>query len=847
MTVAARIGSLMIATLLALGTMATPIFAGGRSDNAGSSQIQFAAVVVNGTKLTGPNTSAERRGGRIMIPVAAVAKGLGDTIVVDAAGRNVTVRRQTGATAELNGRLGQIREAGSLILTISNSGEIVFTPNIEELLLPIEIAAALFDASIRYDADKNAVVVSRGQTLSTPSQTNTNRRIADIYQVDYEYNLNSYSNGGSQDLALSVTGRLADGRFHLTSNSSSPSIKRISVRNANFTLERPNGQRFAVGNIGTGAELQFMAANIRGVFSSIPVSGIKITAFGGRTFSGEIKPVEVAGSGIVPLPRIRDRFNYDTTIYGIFANRPATKLLSGSSNAAFSAGAMSFSNSQRSGDLITGNIGLSSSKFTVQSDLGFGRFAGRGPDEIRFRGTGAAVDLVGTFQLTDSLSVQGRYTRLGKNFLSPQLGSREPIDLKAAGISWTPTKWLSTSINASASRRPGDIAQNNKYVTAAFSITPGAGSPRFYFSHTQSSTSQIRSGSFSILNASKDFRKMRLFLNATRIRNTGPATHNVQTGAAVSINDRNSIEATQGIGSRGALNGQIDWRTAGLLNNRLNLSAGVGYSYSKTSGISPYERLTASVNLPRQTSLQVNYYQTGQGPTLMVSLRGSLFKKREAQMFLDSPAAEMNSYGKVSGRVYQDMDQNGKYDAGVDKPQGQVKVRVDGNRYVVTDENGLYTFDSVIAGDHQVYLDLLSVRADLTLLDNAAQQAKLLPGSTNNYDFRLVRTGRLRGLVWFDKNENGTFDEGESPLADVRVITASGRDTLTDSDGYFVIGDLPPGEHVLLIDEKTLPEKTIAGTKPLAVQVFPGRETNEVNLIVIGRPAEVKRFPARTN
>ena len=107
--------------------------------------------------------------------------------------------------------------------------------------------------------------------------------------------------------------------------------------------------------------------------------------------------------------------------------------------------------------------------------------------------------------------------------------------------------------------------------------------------------------------------------------------------------------------------------------------------------------------------------------------------------------------------------------------------------------------------------------------------------------------GRLRGRVWLDMNSNGKFDEGEKPLADVRVVTGSGRDTLTDADGYFVISDLAPGEHVIIVDEKTLPEKTMPGFKPLAVQVYPGRETGEVDLAVILVPADFKWFSRRQN
>ena len=183
----------------------------------------------------------------------------------------------------------------------------------------------------------------------------------------------------------------------------------------------------------------------------------------------------------------------------------------------------------------------------------------------------------------------------------------------------------------------------------------------------------------------------------------------------------------------------------------------------------------------------------------------------------------------MSGRIYQDVNLNGRFDAGIDKPQAEVKVRVDGNRYVMSDENGLYSFDAIPAGDHRVYLDLLSVRADLTFLDADAKNVTILEGRGSAFDFRLVRTGRISGRVWLDTNENGKFDEGETPLADIRVVTASGRDTLTDTDGYFTIGDLPPGDHVVLLDEKTLPEKTMAEFKPLAARAFPGRETGGCN------------------
>ena len=811
-------------------------------DASPASQIQFAPIVVNGRTLTGPNSAAQRRDGHILIPVMAIARALGDVVSIAPAARTVTVRRETGLTSDFDARLGRVTENGYSVLTISNTGEIIFSPNADEFLLPAEITAALFDVAVRYDGDKNAVLITRGRTGIAGSQSKDNRRFVDLYQVNYEYNLNRYSSAASQDLVLTAAGRLADGRFNFSSNSSSSSHHGISMRNGTFSFERPNGQRYVAGDLGTGANLQFLSTNVRGGSASIPFGGTVVTAFAGRSYSGLIIPFYDPLLQTEPVVTVRDRFSYDTNVFGFFATTNSATNLHRVNPLNFSAGAMRFNSANRSGNLASGSVNYDVSRLHLQADIGYGKFAGFRADNSRFAGFGAAVDLAGTFQVTSRLAVQARYAHIGQNFLSAQSGLHEPIDIKAAGVTWSPKSWLSTSVNASIIRRPHDLSKQDKFVTTAISVTPGGTAPRFYFSHTQSSNSQIHSAAFTLFNASKEFSRWRLFVNATRIKTLGPAAFNSQVGVNFRVNDGNQIEISQGVGSRRSFNGQLDWRTSGLLNHRLSFSAGAGYNYSQTAKFSGYERLTAALNLPRQSSLQLSYIQTNAGPTLMVSLRGTLFRKREAAAFLNAPASDINSFAKVSGRVYQDINLNGVFDSGVDQPLADVKVRVDGNRYVVSDANGMYQFDSVIAGDHKIYIDLLSVRADLTLLDGDARESALRAGRDSTVDFRLVRTGRISGRVWLDLNGNGKLDDGEKPLADVRVVTSSGRDTLTDADGYFVIGDLAPGEHVILIDEKTLPEKTISGFKPLAIQVFPGRETGDINLAVIMIPAEVKRF-----
>ena len=235
-----------------------------KTDAAPSGQVQFVQIAINGRTLTGPNNTAERRDGRILVPVTAIARGLGDAVNVSVANRKITVFQQTGMTSEFDAGQGRVSENGALVLLVSNASELVFTPNLDELLLPIEITAALFDVSIRYDAAKNLVIVARGAVRSDPTTSVRTKSVGEIYRVDYEYGLNRYSNLSSNSLSLNAAGRLGDGRFSFSSNSTSTSVRNVSLRGATFALERPNGQRYLAGDFGTGANLEFLATTVRG-------------------------------------------------------------------------------------------------------------------------------------------------------------------------------------------------------------------------------------------------------------------------------------------------------------------------------------------------------------------------------------------------------------------------------------------------------------------------------------------------------------------------------------------------------------------------------------------------------
>lgn len=798
---------------------------------------EFAAISVNGRPLTGPNSTARKTARGMSLPVGSVGRALGDRISIQPEARRITVSRSDGTSAELDGRSGVISENGSTKLSLSNLQTVSFSADLDSVYLETELFAALFGASITFDPIRNTVTVHRGFATLGADQTQLAKKTVELHAVDYEYGLNRYSASTAHNLVLMGIGRVGDGRFRFSGNSS-VDPRGLSIQNSSLEIERSNGHRYHFGDLTGGTELPLMTASLRGGSISIPFKDLTVVGFAGRTYSGSF--AEALDRSFHPLRMGK----YDTNIAGL----TAVSVGPGRSNVplTYSGGVMHFGSGSRSGSFGTGGIRLESSRGRLQADAAFGSFNSEEPGRARTSGYGAAADISATFNLSDDLAVHGRYTRVSKRFLSPQVGIREPLDLRSAGVTWSPKKWISSSINATTSKRPSQVFGNDRFITASLAVTPADALPRINLSHTESRLAIAGRSQFTTLNLVKDLERWRVFMNASRIKSLGLTTLNAQVGAAVTINDRNAIEASNGFRSRGSRNGQLDWRSSGMLGGRLRLAVGGGYHYSPSNNTVWFEKLTASIEMPRQTSMQVNLYNTAHGQTLLVSLKGSLFKKGTAGVIAESPVSAINSYGRIEGRVYQDVDMNGSYDPSTDKPLAAVKVRVDGNRYVETDEDGRYQFTTVSAGDHRVYLDLLSVRADLTLLSDGGMRTDLKAGHLSSQDFRLVRTGRVTGRLFYDANANGDLDEDEKPLADVRIFTPDGRDAMTDEDGVFTLSDLPPGVVSIAIDPATLPSKVVPAGDGIKIHVFSGRQTEAV-LRAIAAPISVRHFPARSN
>src|SRR6185295_15256238 len=247
---------------------------------------ETSVIIVNERALVGPNSAAQLRGGRLFLPVATIAEALGDTFTSDSTLRIVTIRRQTGTTAIFNARLNEVRENGAVVLTVSGTADLVFPPTPNELMLPAEIVAALFDVIVRRD-ESRAIVISRKGVQAETIRTGGKHAPWQLFQLEYDYNFSRYTGWADHNLVLRGTGRVGDARLSFITNSSIGMTHNSSrLLGGTVRLDRQNGQSFVGGEFGTGTDVEFLSAAVRGGLVQLPFDRVRLDFFGGQTTSG---------------------------------------------------------------------------------------------------------------------------------------------------------------------------------------------------------------------------------------------------------------------------------------------------------------------------------------------------------------------------------------------------------------------------------------------------------------------------------------------------------------------------------------------------------------------------------
>jgi len=155
-------------------------------------------------------------------------------------------------------------------------------------------------------------------------------------------------------------------------------------------------------------------------------------------------------------------------------------------------------------------------------------------------------------------------------------------------------------------------------------------------------------------------------------------------------------------------------------------------------------------------------------------------------------------------------------------PQANILVELlDSSGRVVasmrTDADGRYSFGNLRAGNYSLRQQNAPGRIDGaaragsgggTVMDPNTITQIIIGGGSNlvNYDFCDLLPAEVSGNVYFDANNNGTRDSGETPLADVpiRLWDESGNviaSTQTNQQGFYSFNNLRPG--IYRITEQT--------------------------------------------
>lgn len=858
----------------------------------GDPQAVTLPVVISGRTLP-PDAAAQIRGRRVLLPVAAIAAELGYAFEADSRTETVSVLR-AGVRARFVKPTGEVSENGVVLTSVHGLADIMFPPNPRDLLLPAEVVAPLLAVSVSVEREHNLVRVEP-RAMTEAVQSTTARGRFDLAQLDYNYGLAASGGSTTQTLQLFSRGRIGDSTFtsyaSLVGGAAGPF--RL-LQSGNFTLLRPNGDRLQLGDFTTGARLLLSTALVRGAgFERGLGEGRRLLAYGGRTI-GDLPPL--LGDATARRAREFGALDYNTTVFGVqfvFApsrdntnlpsrgdtNSPSRDGTNSSSRAGapalggftFAAGASYFRGPRQSGRMVDAGVRYAGARLRFDAEAAAGSFDGTTQERREVKGFGFGFVAGATYELWKFITLQGQFSRFGKNFITVQPGELYTDRQQASfGVSVHPTERLSFGGTYGTTRRLSrPNLRTRTYSLSAAYDPPTRLLPRVFGTYV------VSDGTFgkfatATLNLERDYGRVRPFLNYTLASGAG-RSDTFNFGAGLTTRRLGQLQFQQSF-TRGrtrvdpralpcffdntcppdallltnmSSSGSADWYAPQRFIRRAQFGAGGGYV--KAGGQTRLlARAFATVQLPRAQVLQLTFTRTGFDQELRVSLAGPLLwrgRERAASTLTDE---RLLTDSVVQGRVYLDEDFDHQYNRLADTPAAGVTVVLDSGRVAVTNENGLYRFDQVPPGEHVVALRVEEVRADLVAATGLEQKVTLTPRLVATTEFRLVKSGWLAGRVWVDSDGDGQFEEGETPLADVHVLSSGGRDTYTDNDGLYMLSELPPGELTVYLDRRYVPEGLLPDATRRQATVRPRQGTPDVNFTFRRQPraVEMKIFSA---
>jgi hypothetical protein len=204
--------------------------------------------------------------------------------------------------------------------------------------------------------------------------------------------------------------------------------------------------------------------------------------------------------------------------------------------------------------------------------------------------------------------------------------------------------------------------------------------------------------------------------------------------------------------------------------------------------------------------------------------------------------ARLVVFASLSGKAFLDENQDKRPDGGTERGIEGLKVWLDDESVVETDGNGNYRFDGITPGTHRIRADLSNVPAGLIFADVSERSLAIFPYRLNRQDLPIIRTAQIRGEVRIEDYSVDADEPVLRPFPDARIIASGDRDSFSEADGSFVLGDLPPQRYLLQVDPATIPEGYVAKPSSISKEVRAG-ETASVSFQLVVPPKPVLQLP----
>ncbi|MBZ5498374.1 MAG: SPOR domain-containing protein [Acidobacteriia bacterium] len=829
----------------------------------GPAQLLQPTLSVNGSPLITARP-VTKVGQEWFLPLIPIAEALGVEIAISADGQELRAQHQNGTEITYDARTGQIRHGYVLVGQVRNYKQIQFAGPREDILFPLGGVVALLGVDVEEDPGHGVLRIepsregmeARSATAPAFSLTSLN------YNYAYTTNTRDYSQ------SINLFGEGLAGITRLRGNmlfSRYPGQPRLNFSQGALRMELPRERKLVLGDQGIYSGIEALTNTVRGIGFEEPVRGYQFNVYGGQSMSATFGSLGGSFS------------RYDTGIAG-FAVRKRSR------TGELSLGGHYFSGDSRRGTAVGLAYGRLSTRNQFKSQVVIGLFSGLSassvlmsrdqvplsgmpesrtgttlggtdPNEtsltsptgefytpIRVDGPAVGFTLKDTFTPIKRVSLGGQFDYYGRNFLTPRSDPRYSGQSDGAlSVVFRPNRY--TSLTAGINRReyllgnrPGVSSRN----FGALASLPGRYPVQIGFFRSEQTDSFSSPGKTSLTQfslAMPKFSRYSAYAYYTEMEFAGQRSQHFNGIFVIDLKSRGRITLNDQLQSHSDHRLGLDWYLD-LPRNSGFIRVGVDRitSMNASTGYSPL--IGIRLPLPHGHSLEFTYYSDRDYRSLRVEVGGRLVRE-SAGTGSNFVSGSVVHRAPVTGRVFLDEDLNGAFDEAVERPVADVQVRMDGTQVAVTDARGLFRFGQVEPGAHTVQAGLEGLPADMIFADAQEKTIAVLPYRDNILNFRVVQTGRITGKVtYLDYSKNPEIPV-ERPLPDARITAGSRHDALSELNGIFLIGDLPPGTYELEIDRNTLPEGYAPKPASIQVVVKPGKTMGDVAFLLVIPPKPV--------